>query len=109
MSDTILLYPIRGAAGGNDKSVPTLYKRKMAERLLKSGYWSTTPDLNDPKVASSIIERAQTELKQKVEGINKKESSLNEREIELQRQFEVVEQMKKELEAKLPKAKKTEV
>lgn len=108
----VLLYPARQGAGGPDRSVPSPFKEKFAKKLVKSGYWSYTPDLADPKVSQSIIERAQVELSQGKAINDKRASELNEREAELKKQFEAIQKAKAELEAKAElkgKAKTKEV
>ena len=56
----VLLYPKRGGTGGINRAEPQYWPQSLVPKMLKNG-WSNVPDVEDPKVASSLIEKAQAE------------------------------------------------
>jgi hypothetical protein len=99
MSNTVLLYPKRGGAGGANKAEPFAFPAHLAQKMLKNG-WSNVPDVSDPTVAESLIEKAQTEVLQEKAKMAKERA-------EILAMKEEIEALKQQLTA--PKGKKAEV
>lgn len=72
----VMLYPKRGGAGGENKAEPWAFPENIANKLLKSGMWSSVPDVSNPAVATDLIAKAQGEVQKEKEKIAQERAEL---------------------------------
>lgn len=89
MAKNVILYPNKSNVGKTDQAQGIYVPENLVPIMLKNGY-QTTPNINNPKVAESLVLKAQTQIANASAELDKTRDELEKRAREIQAREDAV-------------------